>query len=59
LGGALPGSAGCFKKPDQIPNAGHPNIYRKKYFSNLSKNAVDKFDERIRFFFNEKMQLSK
>jgi hypothetical protein len=24
LGGALPGSAGCFKKPTQIPNAGHP-----------------------------------
>jgi hypothetical protein len=25
--GASPGSAGCFKKPTQIPNAGHP-IYR-------------------------------
>jgi hypothetical protein len=24
LGGASPGSAGCFKKPTQIPNAGHP-----------------------------------
>jgi hypothetical protein len=24
LGGALPGSAGFFKKPTQIPNAGHP-----------------------------------
>jgi hypothetical protein len=23
-GGASPGSAGCFKKPTQIPNAGHP-----------------------------------
>jgi hypothetical protein len=22
--GALPGSAGCLKKPTQIPNAGHP-----------------------------------
>jgi hypothetical protein len=22
--GALPGSAGCYKKPTQIPNAGHP-----------------------------------
>jgi hypothetical protein len=26
LGGASPGSAGCFKKPTQIPNAGHPII---------------------------------
>jgi hypothetical protein len=23
-GGASPGSAGCFKKPTQIPKAGHP-----------------------------------
>jgi hypothetical protein len=23
-GRAPPGSAGCFKKPTQIPNAGHP-----------------------------------
>jgi hypothetical protein len=37
--GASPGSAGCFKKLTQIPNAGHPiylakkNIFTLKLFS--------------------------
>jgi hypothetical protein len=31
-GGASPGSAGCFKKPTQIPNAGHPIYITKNYF---------------------------
>jgi hypothetical protein len=36
FGGASPGSAGCFKKPTQIPNAGHP-IYIKIYVNYVVK----------------------
>jgi hypothetical protein len=31
LGGASPGSAGCFKKPTQIPYAGHPICMTRAY----------------------------
>jgi hypothetical protein len=43
LGGASPGSAGCFKKPTQIPNAGHPicvNLRRVNICVDLRRVAL-------------------
>jgi hypothetical protein len=43
--GASPGSAGCFKKPTQIPNAGHPI-----YFLLITKNTFTGFSGFFRIF---------
>jgi hypothetical protein len=40
--GASPGSAGCFIKPTQIPNAGH-TIWFQKYIS--SKHQLSGWDD--------------
>jgi hypothetical protein len=40
--GALPGSAGCFKKATETPNAGHP-IWREllgRNYASVKKNTV-------------------
>jgi hypothetical protein len=40
--GASPGSAGCFKKPTQISNAGHPILIKLSnyHYTNKSKRGL-------------------
>jgi hypothetical protein len=39
--GASPGSAGCFQKPTQIPNAGHPTLGNYRDNSMMACVQVD------------------